>query len=161
MRKPFLFLLLSCGLLGACRFNDPETRSGIDWLQGEWEEEKNPAAETLISYAQSRYRFACDSVFVTMSMNNRADTSSKNCSEKGSWKEYASGNYYLIGDTLRIKGYFTQADFTLKNGGCHRTGVFEENLLLQGRSPDSLHTVNLQTAIEAVLLRRSNKSCGE
>lgn len=165
MHKNPVFLLPLFGLLmllpGACRFDDPETRAGVSWLQGEWQEKENPATAQLVSYAKNRYRFACDSVFVTMQMTNRADTSSGNCSEKGTWTEYASGNYYLIKDTLRIKGYYTLADFSLKNGGCHRTGVFEENLILRTKNVDSVETVNLQNAIEKTLMHVSRKACGE
>lgn len=134
---------------------------GVDWLQGEWQQEVNPADTALVSYSINKYRFACDSVYISMQVFSKVDTATSKCADKGKWMEYAVANYKMDKDTLRIKGFYAKPDFTIKNIGCHHIGVYEENLLIRKKAEGHLSVTNLLTAMDDEMNQVSKKVCGE
>ena len=152
----FCFLLLA---FTSCSLNPNMQGNGQDYLQGEWRQDSIPMQNRLLNYSLYNFKFSCDSVYVTVSSFSKVNTGADSCMNAGHWTEYIRATYKQRHDTLRIKGMFCNANFSLKNeGSCFRSGVYEESFkvsqkkdsLVQFQSlsnviPVNLHLINKTT----------------
>jgi hypothetical protein len=129
MFKRFIvFILYSVAFtLAACSSNPNLQTRGADYIQGEWQQEQNSVNSKLINYTLYHFKFSCDSFYVSMQTHSKVNYGPDTCMNSGRWTEYAKGKYQQHQDTLALKGFFCNADYTLKNeGGCFRSGVYED-----------------------------------
>ncbi|MFD2144819.1 fumarate hydratase [Mucilaginibacter antarcticus] len=100
--------------------------NGEAYLQGEWKQDDVPMQKQLLNYSLHRFNFTCDSVYIEIDSYAKVNSGMDSCMNKGAWKEYVRGTYHQTNDTLRIRGNFCNADFTLKKqAGCFRSGPYD------------------------------------
>jgi hypothetical protein len=158
-----LTLLLVLGsyflFLSSCSSNPNLQTRGADYLQGEWKQGQESVNKQLLNYTLYRFKFSCDSFFVAMETHSKVNYGPDTCMNSGRWTEYAKGKYAQHQDTLAMKGFFCNADYTLKDaGGCFRSGVYEDyfkavkqaDTLVKLTSTSSVLPINLH------LLKRTN-----
>jgi hypothetical protein len=152
MQKTFAFLLLALTLT-ACSFNPNLQGRGEDYIQGEWQQDSILMQKQLLNYSLYNFKFSCDSFYVSVHSYSKINSGADSCMNAGHWTEYIRGTYRQKKDTLRLKGNFCNADFSLKKqGGCFRSGVYEEyftvnkktDSLVQFLSTSSVIPVNLR-----------------
>jgi hypothetical protein len=134
----FLMVLGSCILLlSSCSPNANMQEKGADYLQGEWQQRAEAVNNQLVNYTLYKFKFSCDSFYVAMESHSKVNYGADTCMNSGSWIEYAKGKYQQRHDTLVMKGFFCNADYSLKDlGGCFRSGVYEDYLKV-GTKTDS------------------------
>jgi hypothetical protein len=123
-----LLVLGSCILfLSACSPNPSVQGKGVASLQGEWQQQPEAIHRQLVNYTLYNYKFSCDSFYVTMQSHSKVNYGADTCMNSGHWTEYAKGKYQQRQDTLVMKGFFCNANYSLKDvGGCFRSGVYED-----------------------------------
>jgi hypothetical protein len=128
MQKTRAFYLLPFALLlAACSFNPNMQGNGQGYLQGEWQQDSVPMQKRMLNYSLYKFRFSCDSFFVSMQTFSKVNPGADSCMKAGQWTEFAKGDYQQKNDTLHLKGLFANANWSLKDpGGCFRSGVYEE-----------------------------------
>ncbi|MEJ6981072.1 fumarate hydratase [Pedobacter sp. P351] len=142
------FLLFVGGILfSACKFNPNYQGRGIDFIQGAWEEVPVPYKDSLLQYTLHKFRFTCDSVYVTLETHAKANYYPDSCFNDGVWKEYAKGNYIVRNDTLYIISTFTKSNYKQKLSGCYRIGQYLPTFLIKKRAVDRLELQGLQQHI--------------
>jgi hypothetical protein len=156
----FLLVLGSCILfLSSCSSNPNRQTPGEGYLQGEWQQQPGPIDQQLVNYTLYSFKFSCDSFFVSMQTHSKVNYGADTCMNKGLWTEYAKGKYVQHQDTVVMKGFFCNADYSLKNlGGCFRAGVYEDyfktvkqsDSLIKFTSTSSVLPLNLR------LIKRTN-----
>ena len=110
----------------ACSPNANVQTKGVDAIQGEWQQKPEALDKQLVTYTLYNFKFTCDSFFVAMQTHSRVNYGADTCMNKGKWTEYAKGRYQQTRDTIWMRGFFCNADYSLKNpGGCFRSGVYE------------------------------------
>src|SRR6187402_2171909 len=115
MHKAIRFLLLAFGLLtAACSFNPNMQGKGEEYLQGEWQQDSTPVQKQLLSHSVYSFKFTCDSFFVQQQTYSKVNNGTDSCMNSGHWAEYIRGTYTQQHDTLHLKGYFSNANYTLK-----------------------------------------------
>ncbi len=62
----FFFLILSLLAFTSCKFNPNLQGIGTESLQGTWEEDSVDLQYQKLQYSKHRFRFSCDSVYVTI-----------------------------------------------------------------------------------------------
>ena len=153
MQKAFTFLLLAFTLITGCSLNPNLQGKGEAYLQGQWKQDSIPMQKQLLSYSLYDFKFSCDSVYATIRSFSKVNNGYDTCMNRGSWTEFVRGTYQQTNDTLRIKGNFCNADFSLKGPeGCFRSGVYQEvfkvarkgDLLIQFSSISNVIPVNLR-----------------
>jgi hypothetical protein len=113
--------------LSSCSPNANVQSPGVAFLQGEWQQRPEAVHRQLVNYTLYQFKFSCDSFFVTMQSFSKINYGADTCMNKGRWTEYAKGHYDQRKDTLHLRGFFCNADYSLKNpGGCFRSGVYED-----------------------------------
>ena len=159
MSKPLSFLLSAlCLLTAACSFNPDMQGEGEPYLQGEWQQELTPVQKQLLSYSLYKFKFTCDSFFVTQQTFSKVNTGVDTCTNKGQWTEYMRGTYRQQNDTVRLKGFFCNADFRLKKyEGCFRSGPYEE-VFSVNKKADTLLTLAGTSSVIPINIYRTQKS---
>ena len=103
-----------------------QTRGQL-YLQGQWQQQPDSVNKQLISYTLYNFKFSCDSFYVVMKSFTKVNNGPDNCMSSGRYTEYAKGKYEQHQDTVVMKGFFCNADYSLKDvGGCFRSGVYED-----------------------------------
>jgi len=153
MRNSFALLVLPfCLLTAACSFNPNMQGEGEEYLQGEWQQDSTPVQKQLLSYSLYKFKFTCDSFFVQQQTFSKINYGTDSCTNKGRWTEYIRGTYKQQRDTLFLRGFFTNADYSLKKlDGCLRSGEYKEffkvnkqtDSVLQLTGPASVIPVNI------------------
>jgi len=161
IKEPFAFnlspltllVLGSCLLfLSSCSSNPAFQGKGQAYVQGEWQQKPEAVDQQLLTSTLYHFKFSCDSFFVAMQTTSKVNYGADTCMNSGHWAEYAKGKYEQHTDTLVMKGFFCNADYSLKNiGGCFRAGVYEEyfktakiaDTLLRLTSTSSVMPINL------------------
>lgn len=139
MKHSLYFLLfLSCFLLFACRFNPNMQGRGSTELQGVWEQDSVQYQDKLLEYTRHKFKFTCDSFYVTLNTKAKVNQFADSCFNDGNWSEYAKGTYVFRNDTLYILGTFTKENFKQKISGCHRIGQYLPVFVVKERSPERL-----------------------
>jgi len=151
MQKTFAFRLLPFALirlcafgfmlsaLASCSFNPNYQGKGAAYLQGEWKQDSVISEKQLVDYALYHFTFNCDSFFVQMENFSKVNYGADSCMKNGHWFEYAKGYYEMNGDTLHIKGFYANANYSLKNpGGCFNSGVYEDKFKVSHNADSAL-----------------------
>ena len=148
-----LLALGSCLLfLSSCSSNPDFQGKGEGYVQGEWQQKAESVDKQLLTSTLYHFKINCDSFFVAMQTTSKVNYGADTCMNSGHWTEYAKGKYEQHQDTLVMKGFFCNADYSLKNmGGCFRAGVYEEyfktakpaDTLLRLTSTSSVIPINL------------------
>jgi len=154
MKKPFCFLLSAfCLLTAACSFNPNVQGEGEKYLQGEWQQDSTSVQKQLLSYSLYKFKFTCDSFFVQQETFSKVNNGVDTCGNSGHYTEYIRGTYRQHNDTLFLKGYFSNADHSLKKfGGCFRSGKYEEFFKVK-KQTDSLVQLTGTTSVIPINLR--------
>jgi hypothetical protein len=127
----FAFLLLAFSF-AACSFNPALQGRGEAYLQGEWRQDSIPMQKKLTEYSLYDITFSCDSFFMQIRSFSKVNNGADSCMASGHWTEYIKGNYQQRKDTLRLRGQFCNANYTLKpEGGCLRSGIYEESFMVK------------------------------
>ncbi|GAB2697445.1 hypothetical protein GCM10027037_21910 [Mucilaginibacter koreensis] len=138
-------------LFASCSSNPPLQQPGQAYLQGEWQQDSVAGQQKLLQYSLYRFKFTCDSFYVQQQSFSKVNNGADTCMAHGRWTEYMKGQYIQRNDTLRLRGFFCQANYRLKEpGGCFRTGVYDEYFKVT-RKADSL--LQLQSTLEVVPLQ--------
>lgn len=152
MKLTFCFLLLAL-TLSACSFNPNVQGEGEKYLQGEWQQDSTSVQKQLLSYSLYKFKFTCDSFFVQQQTFSKINTGVDTCGNSGHYAEYIRGTYRQHNDTLFLKGYFSNADYSLKKlGGCFRSGQYEEFFKIN-KQADSLVQLTGTTSVIPINLR--------
>lgn len=141
----FGFLLVA---LSSCSFNPNYQGKGSDFLQGEWKQDSVERQKVLVSYALHQFRFSCDSFYVQIASVSKVNYGADTCMNSGRWTEYAKGTYEQKADTLHLKGFFCNPDYSLKKeGGCFRFGAYVEDFVVSSKSDSSLSLLSFSSTI--------------
>lgn len=150
--KSSILLLISCvSFLSSCQFNPNYQAKGEDFLQGVWKEVPVTYQDSLMQYTRHSFKFTCDSVYVTLETTAKANYYPDSCFNKGSWKEYAKGNYIVKNDTLFIISTFTKANYKQKLSGCYRIGQYLPTFVIKKREASQLQLQELHQHIPLTL----------
>lgn len=126
---------------------------GEPGLQGEWQQDTSSAQKKLLNYSLYNFNFNCDSFFVQMHSFSKVNYGADTCMGSGRWTEYAKGSYTVRHDTLTLKGFFTHANWKLKDpGGCFSSGVYEEHFKIIKKT-DSLYQFSATSSVMPFTLR--------
>ncbi|WP_121196996.1 fumarate hydratase [Mucilaginibacter gracilis] len=157
------WLLVSCLLLlNSCSFNPNYQRKGSDFLQGEWKQDSVERQKLLVSYELHNFRFTCDSFYVSIASNSKVNYGADTCMNSGHWMEYAKGTYEQQSDTLHLKGFFCNPDFSLKKeGGCFRFGAYVEDFKISSKSDSALALLSFSSTIPVKLRLVKRVPCVE
>lgn len=169
MDKPFSFRLYPLTsllvfaswllLLTSCSNNPNLQGRGQTYLQGEWQQQAETVNQQLVNYTLYHFKFNCDSVFVAMQTFSKVNNGPDTCMNSGRWTEYAKGRYEQHHDTVVVKGFFCNADYSLKNpGGCFRSGVYEDyfKTAVQADSVIRLTSTSSVLPLNLHLIKRTN-----
>jgi hypothetical protein len=161
MSKPLSFLLSALTLLtAACSFNPNLQGEGEPYLQGEWQQELTPVQKQLLSYSLYKFKFTCDSFFVTQQTFSKVNAGVDTCTNKGQWTEYIRGTYRQQNDTVRLKGFFCDANFRLKKyEGCFRSGPYEEVFKVTKKADTLLTLAGPSSVIPLNIYRTQPYTC--
>jgi len=157
LRKSFLLLASCFLLLPSCQFNPSYQGKGTVYLQGEWKQDSVISEKRLINYALYHFTFSCDSFFVRMENFSTINYGADTCMKGGHWFEYTKGDYEMRKDTLHLKGFYANANNTLKDpGGCFNSGVYEEyfKVAKQGDSVLNMQPLGNTLPIKVKLVKR-------
>ncbi|MFD0752023.1 fumarate hydratase [Mucilaginibacter calamicampi] len=156
MQKAFTFLLLAL-TLASCSLNPSFQGKGEASLQGEWKQDTIAMQNQLLNYSLYEFKFSCDSVYGTIRSFSKVNNGYDTCMNAGKWAEYFRGTYEQKNDTMRIKGNFCNADFSLKGPeGCFRSGVYQD-VFKVSRQGDSLVQLSSTSNVIPLNLRLTHK----
>ncbi len=159
-KSRFVYILYSVFFtLAACSSNPNLQTKGDGYLQGEWQQEEEAVNKQLTTYTLYHFRFSCDSFFVAMQTHSKVNYGADTCMKSGLWTEYAKGRYTQHQDTLVMKGFFCNADYSLKNlGGCFRAGVYEDYFKTTARTGPAVKFTSTSSVlpIKLRLIKRIN-----
>lgn len=155
----YFLLLTCCFFFSACKFNPNYQGRGIDFMQGVWEEVPVSYKDSLLQYTLHKFKFTCDSVYVTLETHAKANYYPDSCFNNGTWKEYAKGNYVVSNDTLYIISTFTKSNYKQKLSGCYRIGQYLPTFLIKRRAGNRLDLQGLQQHVPLTLQLRERIKC--
>jgi hypothetical protein len=158
MQKAFFFLFI-CVCFLSCKLNPNYQGKGADFIQGVWEEVPVSYQDSLIQYTRHTFRFTCDSVYITLQTKAKANYYPDSCFNKGTWNEYARGNYVVKNDTLFILSTFTKANFKQKLSGCYRIGQYVPQFVIKSKGENKLELQGLQQHIPVILQLKGRTKC--
>lgn len=156
-----VFWLAACSLLlAACSFNPNYQGKGSDFLQGVWKQDSVERQKLLVSYSLHDFRFSCDSFYVRIASVSKVNYGADSCMGKGHWAEYARGTYEQQGDTLHLKGFFCNPDYSLKKeGGCFGFGPYVEDFKVISKKDSALSLVSFSNTIPVRLRLVKRVAC--
>ncbi len=146
-RKAYFFYLLFFVVIISCKRKQAVQEPGTEFLQGEWQQDSVRMQSKLLSYSLYRFKFRCDSVYITTNNFSKVNYGVDSCMNKGNWKEYVRGKYELHHDTLRVRGLYCHPDFSLKYEGCFNIGVYENLFKLQKQTGSLFHVTSFSSTI--------------
>ncbi len=146
--------------LSSCWFNPPLQGKGTGFIQGEWKQDSLKNTKQLITYSLYHVTFNCDSFFVRMENYSKVNYGADSCMKNGHWFEYAKGGYDQRGDTLHLKGFYCNANYSLKDpGGCFNVGVYEDFFKIASHRDSTLDLSSLSNTIPVKLKLIKRLSC--
>lgn len=153
------FLTLSVLAFISCKFNPNLQGIGTKSLQGIWEEHNVDYQNERLQFSRHKFRFSCDSVYITIQTFAKVNTYPDSCFNNGSWMEYAKGTYQTIQDTLILTATFTKSNFKQKISGCYRIGQYLPAFVIRKNAADSLYLESLQKHSQLKLALRERTVC--
>lgn len=154
----FFFILLSFVLI-SCKFNPNLQGKGTESIQGVWEEDSPYYQDKRLQYSKHKFRFTCDSVYLTIKTFVKVSTYPDSCFNNGEWVEYAKGTYLTQSDTLMLKTTFTKSNFKQKISGCYRIGQYLPAYIITKNTGDSLYLQSLKQHVQIKLSLRERTQC--
>lgn len=155
----YLFCALILLASASCKFNPNLQGKGTENLQGIWEEDSVDYQSERLQYSRHKFRFSCDSVYLTIKTFAKVNTYPDSCFNNGSWTEYAKGTYLTKGDTLMLTTTFTKSNFKQKISGCYRTGQYLPAFVIQKNTDKDLHLESLKQHLNIRLSLRERTVC--
>lgn len=138
-RTYFLLIVSVCGVFfSSCKFNPNMQDEGEPYLQGVWVQDSVTNQDSRLTYSLYKFKFTCDSVYITLNTHSKVKTVVDSCFGNGHWTEYARGVYLVRNDSLLIESTFTRENWRQKLSGCHRIGQFLPRFKLIHHGTDSL-----------------------
>lgn len=128
-------------------------------MQGVWEEEPLVYRDSLLQYTTHHFKFSCDSFYVTLNTEAKANYYPDSCFKEGKWEEYAKGVYLVSNDTLYLAGTFTRSNFRQKVSGCYRIGQYLPVFLIKDTSPEKIELQSLQQHLPLTLKLKERIVC--
>jgi hypothetical protein len=159
MRYTFFFLFLCVCFLASCKFNPNLQGTGVDFLQGEWQEDSVLYQDKLLEFTKHRFTFTCDSFYAYLETHAKVNRYPESCFNNGLIKEYAKGQYVMNKDTLYLIGTFTKSDFKQKISGCYRIGRYIPRFIVTKEDNKLIQLVNLQNNFPITLKLKQRISC--
>jgi hypothetical protein len=153
------FLGLSVLAFTSCKFNPNLQGKGTESLQGIWEENSVDYQDQKLQYSKHRYRFTCDSVYVTIQTFAKVNMYPDSCFNNGKWTEYAKGTYLTKQDTLMVTATFTKSNFKQKISGCYRIGQYLPAFVIRKSTADSLYLESIQQHLQLKLSLKERTVC--
>ena len=133
---------------------------GAAFLQGEWKQDSVEDQKSLVSYSLYDFRFSCDSFYVKIQSASKVNYGSDTCMSKGHWVEYAKGTYQQKADSVMIKGFFCNADYSLKKeGGCFRFGDYEDSFKIISKNDSTLNLLSFTNTLPIKLKLVKRMGC--
>lgn len=159
-KHAYLFILvLSVLAFTSCKFNPNLQGKGTESLQGVWEEDSVDYQDQKLHYSKHRFRFTCDSVYVTIQTFAKVNMSPDSCFNNGAWTEYAKGTYLTKQDTLILTATFTKSNFKQKISGCYRNGQYLPAFVIRKNTADSLYLESMQQHLQLKLASKERTVC--
>ncbi len=131
------FLLIICIITSCKRLPDIQG-SGVTFFQGVWKQDSVANSNTLLSYAQHKFKISCDSFYVDLTTHSKVNYYSDSCFNNGVWKEYAKGIYEVRNDTIFLTGTFTKENYKQKISGCYQIGQYIKSFKVLKSQKDRL-----------------------
>ena len=156
----YYFLFITTLLLYSCSFNKAKYSTGVDFLQGKWNEDSVMNKESLVSYQQYQFSFSCDSFYLKVETLSKVNLEGGSCFNKKHWNEFAKGNYRISKDTLKFEGNFVSEEYKYKpEGSCYRSGKYLEDFILNSDNENIVILKSLQTGLYHQLILKQRGSC--
>ena len=155
----FFFLVFSVLAYSSCKFNPNLQGIGTESLQGTWEEDSVDFQDQKLQYSKHRFRFSCDSVYVTIQTFAKVNMYPDSCFNNGTWTEYAKGTYLTKQDTLIVNATFTKSNFKQKISGCYRIGQYLPAFVIRKNTVDSLYLESIQQHLQLKLSLKERTIC--
>jgi hypothetical protein len=159
MSRLLLFPAFILIFFSSCRLNPNLQGKGTDFLQGDWQEDSVAYRNELIQYTTHRFKFTCDSFYVTLNTSAKANMYPDSCFNDGQWTEYAKGVYSVSNDSLMIFGTFTKSNFKQKISGCYRIGQYLQTFIIKQRSANTLELQSLKEHRPLYLRLKQKSTC--
>lgn len=159
MRKLLLIFCFFCAMLSFCRINPNLQGSGENYLQGVWNEDSILYQSALLQYTSHKFKFTCDSFYVTFHTTAKTNIFPDSCYNNGSWLEFAKGIYAVKSDTVYLSGTFTKPNFKQKISGCYRIGQYTETFVVNKKSLGFLELKSLKQHLPVTLKLKEKITC--
>jgi len=159
MRKALLAIFVLGMALGSCKFNPDVQDTGSAFIQGEWEEIPVSYQDELLQNTQHKFRFTCDSFYLTLHTKAKTNIYPDSCFKGGQWTEYAKGTYRQSKDTIYLTGTFTKANWKQKISGCYRVGQYLDALVVEKVQNDTLSLKSLSRSLPVKLHLTKPSKC--
>lgn len=154
------FLFIGALLMCSCSFNKTKYSTGVDFLQGKWNEDSVTNKALLVSYQQYQFSFHCDSFYLKVATFSKVNLEGGPCFNQKHWNEFAKGYYRLSKDTLKFEGNFVSEDYKYKiQGSCYRTGKYLEDFIMNSDNKNVITLKSLQTGLYHQLVIKEKGSC--
>lgn len=153
------FIVLSILAFSSCKFNPNLQGKGLDSIQGVWEEDYVEYQDQKLQYSKHKFRFTCDSVYVTIETFAKVNRYPDSCFNDGRWMEYAKGTYQTKNDTLIFAATFTKSNFKQKISGCYRIGQYIPAFVIKKNTSDSLYLESIQEHLQLRLALKERTVC--
>ncbi|RYY33378.1 MAG: hypothetical protein EOP46_16620 [Sphingobacteriaceae bacterium] len=129
-------------------------------MQGEWQQDSLPGQKNLVTYSLNNIKFTCDSFYITVKTVSSINYGIDTCTNGGRWTEYIRGTYRQIQDTLQLRGFFYNANGTLKRENtCYRWGVFQEQYTVKKQADSVLQFTTASSTIPMQLRLKRRAAC--
>jgi hypothetical protein len=152
-------LVLSVFAFTSCKFNPNLQGKGMESIQGVWEEDLVDYQDQKLQYSKHKFRFTCDSVYVTINTFAKVNLYPDSCFNNGQWTEYAKGTYITKKDTLLVTATYTKANFKQKISGCYRIGQYLPAFVIKKNTSDSLYLQSIQQHLQLKLALKEKLVC--
>lgn len=158
MRNLFFFLAV-CSSIAACRRLPDIQGKGVTFLQGVWNQDSISDEDKLLTYAQHKFKFTCDSFYVDIVTHSKVNYYEDSCFNKGVWKEYAKGTYQVRNDTIFMTGTYTKANYKQKISGCYQIGQYIKSFKINYSDPKKLVLESSENQKELSLVLKQKIIC--
>lgn len=155
----YFLVVLSILAFTSCKFNPNLQGKGNDTIQGVWEEDSVDYQDQKLQYSKHKFRFTCDSVYVTIETFAKVNMYPDSCFNNGRWTEYAKGTYLTKEDTLMLSATFTKPNFKQKISGCYRIGQYLPAFVIRKNTVDSLYLESIQQHLQLKLALKERTVC--
>lgn len=159
MNKYHYLIILFCLAFLGCERRPNVQGNGQEFLQGVWNQDSVANAASLMTYAQHKIKFTCDSFYVDLTTHSKVNYFEDPCYNNGIWKEYAKGVYELRKDSLFLEGTYTKSNYKQKVSGCYTVGIYRKSFLVKSSDKKHLFLQSLSDQRELNLVLKQPITC--